>query len=197
MFNFLVQLLQSIFSVLFMKRKDVIFTLLLLKKENAIYKRRLNVSKKKIQTRRIDRLVFSLIAAVSKRATAHITFVKPQTLLDWQKQFIKGYWTYTHKKPGRKPVSNNVKKLILEMKRENQLWGCQRIADELKKLGIDLHTTTVNRILQTFRKNGKIQPNGSWKNFLKAHWNSLFSMDYATIDTLFEFCGVIVPPFRN
>jgi putative transposase len=53
------------------------------------------------------------------------------------------------------------------------------------KLGIDLYPTTVNKILQTFRKNGKIQPNGSWKNFLKAHWDTLFAMDYATIDTLF------------
>ena len=48
------------------------------------------------------------------------------------------------------------------------------------KLGIDLHPTTVNKILQTFRKNGKIQSNGSWKKFLKAHWDTLFAMDYAT-----------------
>ncbi|MBL7006576.1 MAG: transposase [Spirochaetia bacterium] len=71
------------------------------------------------------------------------------------------------------------------MKQENHLWGCHRIADELKKLRIDLHPTTVNKIVQTFRKNGKIQPNGSWKKFLKAHWDTLFAMDYATIDTLF------------
>jgi putative transposase len=32
---------------------------------------------------------------------------------------------------------------------------------------------------------GKIQPTGSWSRFLKTHWNSLFSMDFMTIDTLF------------
>jgi len=70
------------------------------------------------------------------------------------------------------------------MKTGNQLWGCHRIADELKKLGIDLNPTTVNRIIQTFRKKGKIQPNGSWGKFLKTHWNALFGMDFLTIDTL-------------
>jgi putative transposase len=97
---------------------------------------------------------------------------------------IKNYWTYKHKKPGRKPVSKEIKNLILEMKNENQLWGCHRIADELKKLGIDLNPTTVNRIVQAFRKQGKIQPNGSWRKFLKPQWISLFGMDFMTIDNL-------------
>lgn len=113
-----------------------------------------------------------------------MTLVKPSTLLDWQRRFIKNYWTYKHKSPGRRPVSKEIKNLILEMKLENQLWGCHRIADELKKLGIDLNPTTVNRIIQTFRKQGKIQPNGSWNRFLKTHWNSLFSMDFMTISTV-------------
>ncbi len=71
------------------------------------------------------------------------------------------------------------------MKTDNPLWGCRRISDELNKLNIDIHHTTVNRIIQTFRNQGKIQPTGSWKNFLTSHWNSLFGIDFMTIDTLF------------
>ena len=71
------------------------------------------------------------------------------------------------------------------MKNENLLWGCRRISDELKKLGICLHHTTINKIIQTFRKEGKVQITGSWKKLLKAHWDSLFGMDFMTIDTLF------------
>jgi len=71
------------------------------------------------------------------------------------------------------------------MKKENSLWECYRIADELKKIGIDLHPTTVNKIIQTFRRQGKIQPTGGWKKFLKSHWDSLFGMDFMTVDTLF------------
>jgi putative transposase len=71
------------------------------------------------------------------------------------------------------------------MKQDNRFWGCRKISDELKKLEIDVHYTTVNKILQTFRKNGQLQPVGCWKKFLKAHWNSLYSMDFMTFDTLF------------
>jgi len=65
------------------------------------------------------------------------------------------------------------------------MWGCRRTLDELKKIDIDIHHTTVNKIIQTFRGKGKIQPNGSWKRFLKSHWDSLLGMDFMTIDTLF------------
>jgi len=71
------------------------------------------------------------------------------------------------------------------MKQDNQIWGCHRIADELMKIGIKLHPTTVNKIIQTFRKQGKIQPNGSWMKFLKSYWDSLYGMDFMVIDTIF------------
>ena len=158
---------------------------MVLKKENQIYRRQFTVKKVQSTLKRKDRFYLSLISKLSKRAINHLTIVKPSTLLDWQRRFIKNYWTYNHKTPGRKPVSKEIKDLILEMKTDNPLWGCHRIADELKKIGIDLHPTTVNKIVQTFRKQGKIKPDGSWKKFLKSHWDSLFGMDFMTIDTLF------------
>jgi putative transposase len=185
MFYFLSALLNSIFEIIFSKQRDLIFTLMLLKKENEIYKRQINRQKVQSTLKRVDRLLFSLIFKLSRKAINHMTLVEPSTLLNWQRKFIKNFWTFKHKIPGRKPVSKEIKNLILEMKVENQLWGCHRIADELKKLGIDLNPTTVNRIIQTFRKEGKIKPNGSWSRFLKSHWDSLYGMDFMTIDTLF------------
>lgn len=41
-----------------------------------------------------------------------------------------------------------------------------------------------NEIIQTFRKQGKIQPNRSWRKFQKSNWDSLYGMDFMTIDTL-------------
>jgi putative transposase len=185
MFNFLIILLHSILKIFASNRKDLILTMMILKKENQIYKRQLNLKKVQSSIKKNDRLFISLIFQLSKRATNHLTLVKPSTLLDWQRRFIKNYWTYKHKPPGRKSVSREIKNLILQMKNDNQLWGCYRIADELKKIGIKLHPTTVNKIIQTFRKQGKIQPNGSWRKFLKSHWESLFGMDFMTVDTLF------------
>ena len=181
----MVKLLKAIFSVIFKKRKDVIFTLLLLKKENEILKRHLNFQNRRIPSNHSDRFCLSLVATLSKRAVSHLSIVKPDTLLEWQRRFIKKRWSFKHKKRGRKPVSAKIRTLILVMKTDNPLWGCRRISDELKKLDIDIHHTTVNKIIQTFRRGGKIQPTGSWKKFLKSHWDSLFGMDFMAIDTLF------------
>ncbi len=113
---------------------------MLLKKENQIYKRQINQQKVQSTVQRNDRLLFSLIFKLSRRTINHLTLVKPSTLLVWQRNFIKNLWIYKHKTPGRKPVSKAIKKLILEMKQENHLWGCHRITDELKKIGMDFMT---------------------------------------------------------
>jgi putative transposase len=94
MFNLTVNLLKTLFSIIFRKRKDIILTLLLIKRENQILKRNLNQKNKKIKSDMKDRLSLSLIAALSKRAIGHLTLVKPKTLLDWQRKFIKKGWTY-------------------------------------------------------------------------------------------------------
>jgi putative transposase len=159
--------------------------MLLLKKENEIYKCHLDQQNKRLYFRKTDKFSLAMIKALSAREINHLTLVKPETVLSWQRKFIKNYWNCRHKSSGRKPVSRDIKILILEMKQENYFWGCKKIANELKKINIDIHYTTVNRIISTFRKKGLIQPNGSWKRFLKMHWDSLFSMDFMTIDTLF------------
>lgn len=185
MFRFLYSLFNSTFKILFTKKKNIIFTMLLLKKENEIYRRHLNLQNKRLQFWKNDRFYLAMIKALSKEAINHLTIVKPETLLNWQRRFIKNFWSYKHKTPGRRPVTKDIKRLILEMKKDNHHWGCIKIADELKKINIDIHYTTVNRIISTFRNQGLIQPNGSWKKFLKMHWESLFAMDFMTIDTLF------------
>ena len=184
-FVFLRDLIDALFRIMFTKRKDLIFAVLLLKKENEILKRHLSLQKRGVKTNANERLSLSLICAISRRAFRHLSLVMPPTLLAWQRRFIQGKWSYKRRKPGRKGVSKSIRKLVLEMKNENLLWGCRRISDELMKLGICLHHTTVNKIIQTFRKEGKVQTARSWKNFLEAHWDSLFGMDFMTIDTLF------------
>jgi transposase len=117
-------------------------------------KRHLKLKGQKILTNHQDRFSLSLIGTLSKRSINHLTIVKPETLLEWQRRFIKKRWSFQHKKRGRKPVPAAVKKLILEMKQDNHLWGCRRISDELKKIDIVIHHTTVNKIIQTFRREG-------------------------------------------
>ena len=184
MFNFLILLLQSVFRIIFSKRIDLILSMMILKKENQIYKRHLNLQSKKLYFKKNDKFTLAMIKALSARAVNHLTIVKPDTLLSWQRRFIKNFWSYKHKTPGRRPVVRDIKNLILEMKLDNYLWGYKKIANELKKINIDIHYTTVNRIISTFRKQGLIQPNCAWSKFLKMHWEALFAMDFMTIDTI-------------
>ena len=141
MFNFLISLLDSVFKTIFRKRENVIFTMQLLKKENEIYQRHLNLQNKKLHLKKGDKFSLAMINALSKRAITHLTIVKPETLLGWQHRFIKNFWSYKHKTPGRKPITRDIKKLIHEMKQENYLWGCKKIANELKKINIEIHYT--------------------------------------------------------
>lgn len=44
-------------------------------------------------------------------------------------------------------MSKDIKELILQMKQENQLWGCHRIADELKKIELFSEDCSEKKVL--------------------------------------------------
>ena len=153
--------------------------------ENEILKRHLNLSEKKIKTKKGERFFLSILSILSRKIEKHLCVVKPDTLLKWQRYFITKHWTFKRKKPGRPALTKKIKQLILDMKKNNINWGSRRIEGELKKLGLNIDHSTINRVIQTFRKNGHIKSTGSWNKFLKAHWESLFATDFFTVDTLF------------
>ena len=115
-----------------------------------------------------------------------LMLVKPQTVLSWQRTLIKRFWTFAHSpaKRGRKPVDANVKNLILSMKNDNLLWGVKRIQGELLKLDISVSTKTIRKILQSFRRRGKIRKSLTWKKFLEAQIQFIYAMDFLTVDTM-------------
>ena len=185
MFEFCCCLLEILLLSAFRSRRSLIVIILTLKKENEILKRHLNHSGKNVQTNQSERFIISILSTLSDLVGRYICFAKPETVLKWQRYFIRKHWTYKNPKTGRPAITIKIKQMILKMKNENILWGSRRISGELKKLGIDIHHTTVHRIIQTFRKNGHIKSTGSWNKFLKAHWNSLFATDFFTVDPLF------------
>jgi hypothetical protein len=78
------------------------------------------------------------------------TIVTPDTILRWHRQLVAEKWDYSDrrtKKPGRPPVSEEVKHLVLKMARENPTWGYDRIQGALSNLGFDISDTTVGNIL--------------------------------------------------
>ena len=114
MFSFLSFMLNIIFNSFKSKRKLMI-RITILEKELEIYRRKQNNKRLKID--HIDRIIFSLLNKILN-IKDKISIVKPETLLKWQSQLIKSFWTFhSKKKPkGRPPVSADIKNIILKMK---------------------------------------------------------------------------------
>ena len=124
---------------------------------------------------------------ISKKARKFFSLVSPETVLYAWKNAIAKHWSYKHKgKLGRHSVTKAIKELVLKLKLENFNWGSRPISNELKKVSVDLSHETIRKILNSFRKEGLLQPTLSWNKFLKAHWESIFACDSFTV-TAFGF----------
>jgi len=182
MITFFTTLLR-LFLQAFRSKRNTLTENALLKKENEILARKMG--KKRVHFNRYDKLFFVVLnrAADIKH---QLRLVKPETLLHWQRTLIKRFWTFEHRpaKRGRKPVEADVKNLILSMENDNLLWGMKRIQGELLKLDISLSTKTIRKILQSFRRRGKIRRSLTWKKFLTAQIQSIYAMDFFTVDSV-------------
>jgi putative transposase len=133
-----------------------------------------------------DRLL--LAAALSRvipRRSWHAFFVTPETLLRWHRRIIARRWTYPQRRPGRPPIDEAVRGLILRLARENSHWGYIRIVGELRKLGITVSATLVRNVLAR----AGIPPaperaSSSWRSFLREHGNTILACDFFTVDTV-------------
>jgi transposase InsO family protein len=125
---------------------------------------------------------------LGRRALSEIaTIVTPDTLLRWHRMLIAKKWDYSNrrnKNPGRPPVSDEVKRLVVQMARENPSWGYDKIQGALANLGHKISDQTVGNIL----KEHGIEPaperklQTTWRTFIKAHWDVLASIDFTTIE---------------
>jgi len=169
-------------SLLLKSKRKIIIENILLQKENEVLKRKLG--NKRIQFNKTDKLIFSLINKVFN-TKINPFFVSPETVLKWQRDLIKKFWTFKHKKRvGRAPISIEIRELIIEMKNNNITWGPYRIEGELLKLGIEINEKTIRNIVTFYRKRGKIKNGKSWSIFLKMQAEYIYAMDFLTVDTL-------------
>ena len=75
---------------------------------------------------------------------------------------------------------------MLQLARENPLWGYERIRGELLKLGHRVSSTSIRNLL---RRHG-VPPTPrrarlTWRRFLQAHGRAILACDYFTVDTVF------------
>ena len=155
----------------------------MLKKENEILLRK--VGKKPVRFSFSDRFFFVVLDRAAD-IRPRLTLIKPDTVLAWQRTLIRRFWTFKHRpaKRGRKSVDADIKNLILSTKNDNLLWSVKRIQGELLKLDVSLSTKTIRKVLQSFRRRGKIRRSLTWRKFLETQIQSIYAMDFLTVDTM-------------
>ena len=100
------------------------------------------------------------------------TLVTPDTIMRWYRRLIAAKHDFSDRRgPGRPPVINLLRKLVVRMALENRFWGYERIEGEIKKLGHRLSPTTVRNILKA---NG-IEP--SPERGKRTTWREFFAIE--------------------
>jgi putative transposase len=132
-----------------------------------------------------DRLLLAALSRLIPRRTWHVFFITPETLLRWHRRIVARRWTYPHRPPGRPPLDQAVRELILRLARENGHWGYVRIVGELRKLGITVSATLVRNVLA--RAGIPPEPEraaSNWRSFLRRHGHTILACDFFTVDTV-------------
>jgi len=87
---------------------------------------------------------------------------------------------------GRPPISNQVSQLIIRMARENPGWSYFRLRGELLKLGHTVAATTIRSLLLAAGIPPAPRRSGlTWKQFLRAHAESVIAADFLCVDPIF------------
>jgi transposase InsO family protein len=101
--------------------------------------------------------------------------VKPGTLLGWHRKGFRLFWRWKSR-PGRPPVPQEIRELIVRMARENPTWGQLRVAAELSlKLGTLLSPRTVRKYWPWEPENRGRRSVSSqcWATFVRNHADAI------------------------
>ncbi len=148
-------------------------------------------SVKRAKVKPADRLLWTFLAKVCPDWKNALIFVKPDTVIRWQRARFKKHWTRLCRegKPGRPTIPDEVRELIRTMSSMNPTWGSPHIMGELAKLGIDVAKSTV----ETYMVKTKRPPSQTWRSFLANHAKELVSIDFIVVPTVrFSILYVLV-----
>ena len=116
-----------------------------------------------------DRALLSALTRLLPTQLRQLRLVSPRALLRWHARLVARRWTYLRRQPGRPPVPQPIRALVLRMARENPTWGYRRIHGELVGLGHRVAASTVWTILKSVASSqpryGRARPgDSSWRH---------------------------------
>jgi putative transposase len=162
----------------FQSRHAMQLEILALRHQLAVYQK----SVKRPQLQPADRCFWAWFSRLWSGWQHTLEFVHPRTVLAWQKQRFRDYWRRLSQrgKPGRPTISKAVRDLIQDMWCSNPTWGSPRIVGELRKLGITVAKSTVEK----YRPRDRKPPSPTWKAFLSNHVKDIVACDFFTVPTV-------------
>ncbi|MFT4585765.1 MAG: putative transposase [Gammaproteobacteria bacterium] len=112
-----------------------------------------------------------------------LIIVQPATVIAEPQKRFRDHWTKLskHCKPGRPPVPKDIRDLVRKMSAANICWGSPRIVGELRKLGIDVAKSTVEK----YRVRPRTPPpSPTWRSFLNNPGKGMVSIDSLVVPTV-------------
>jgi transposase InsO family protein len=159
--------------------------------EILVLRHQIAVLQRQVRSPRLSWADRAVLAALTRRLpTARrrqlALIVTPRTLLRWHAELVKRRWTYQRRTPGRPRTGPTIRRLVLEMARDNPTWGYRRICGELTGLGYKIAPSTIWEIL----KAAGIDPApqraaASWRQFLSVQAKTIAAVDFFHVDTVF------------
>ncbi|MCH6563457.1 MAG: helix-turn-helix domain-containing protein, partial [Myxococcales bacterium] len=141
----LISVLRSVLA-LFRSREEQAIVELTLRQQLAIYVHK----HPRPRLSPLDRAFWVALSQFWPRWKNHIVVVRPETVVRWHRDGFRRYWrSISTPGPGRPPIPEETKALIVRMATEN-CWRARKIQAELMKLGIRVSLATVSRyVLKT------------------------------------------------
>jgi putative transposase len=173
-----VSTLLAFVATLFRSRESLRLEHLALRHQLAVYQQTVH----RPRLRPTDRLLWAWLSRLWPGWQVDLKFVQPRTVIAWQQKRFRDHWRRLSQsgKLGRPTLAKELRDLIREMSQANPTWGSPRIVGELRKLGIDIAKSTVEKYRVQLRK----PPSPTWKTFLKNHVQDLVSLDFFVVPTM-------------
>ena len=136
------------------------------------------------QLTRADRAVLSAVRWIPHWRRLPL-IVLPRTIVRWHADLVRCRWAYPHRQPGRPATAAAIRRLVLEMARDNPLWGYRRIHGELVGLGHTVAASTVWTILKDAGLDPVPRRSGpSWTQLLASQAKGILAGDFFHVDTV-------------
>jgi len=166
------------FLALFRSREEQAIVELALRQQLAVYAQK----RPRPKLSPLDRAFWVAASRLWPRWKNHLVVVRPETVVRWHRNGFRRYWrSISMPGPGRPPISEETKALIVRMATEN-CWRARRIQAELMKLGIRVSLATVSRYVPRTKPDPTQQQR--WMTFLQNHKDVISGMDFFVVPTV-------------